>query len=141
LVKAQLDLEYIPGEVKLGVIDKKSGLTWASGGRFADSNLVQFSLNGQVTVYQNGVIEATTQVREADGQFYLKSNNKSISTLTPAEWSLTEQQGRMAEAFLNKTPMSNSKFYEGTSGGVDFTFRPPLKAGDKWNGFPTKPKP
>ena len=60
------------------LIDKRSGLPFSQGGHFADSNLVQFPLNGQVTVYDNGVINATTEIRGSDGLFYLKSNSKKL---------------------------------------------------------------
>jgi hypothetical protein len=131
-VNKDLDFGHIMGEVKF-----INGKVSSTGGHIQDSRYIQYPLGSEVMTFSNGVTKGKIEIKGADGRFYEKTNNKGLSTLTPVEWSNLESQGRFAEAFMNKAPVTATEF-RGSSGGVEFKFF--LKNDGKWGGYPVEPK-
>ena len=128
--RRQVDFAHIEADVAF----KANGKVDAKGGHFSTSPQLQ-RIPGTEAVSPNGVIYGQINLLGPDGNFYLKTNNKGFSTMTPDTWSLARSKGEMSQAFLNRSIDPSGK-WSGTSSGVDFRFNPPNNKVPMWRGFP-----
>lgn len=128
--KGQVDFAHIEADVSF----RASGRVDAKGGHFATSPRVEM-IAGTESIAENGVIRSKINLLGPDGKFYLKTNNRNFSTLTPADWSLARAKGEMSQAFLNRHEKYPAQWI-GESGGIEFKFNPPRKDVQMWRGYP-----
>jgi len=132
--RGQVDFAHIEADVTLSA----NGKVTAKGGHFSTSPQLR-RVPSTETVSPNGVIYGQVKLLGPDGNFYLKTNNKGFSSMTPESWSLAQAKGEMSQAWMNRWFDPVDQVWTGRSSGVDFLFHESTKRVPVWRGYPVQP--
>lgn len=132
--RGQVDFAHIEADV----IFKANGQVKSQGGHFSTSPQLQ-RIPGTETVSPNGVIYGQVRLLGPDGKFYLKTNNRGFSSMTPDSWSLARAKGEMSRAWINRMFDPVDRVWTGTSSSIDFLFHEPTNRIPMWRGYPIQP--
>jgi hypothetical protein len=124
--------------IEADVIFKANGQVKAQGGHFSTSPQLQ-RIAGTETVSLNGVIYGQVKLLGPDGGFYVKTNNRGFSSMTPESWSLARAKGEMSQAWVNRSFDPIDRIWSGSSSGIDFMFHEPTNRIPMWRGYPVQP--
>ncbi|MES2786560.1 MAG: LysM peptidoglycan-binding domain-containing protein, partial [Pseudomonadota bacterium] len=131
--RGQVDFQHIEADVFV----KANGQVKAQGGHFSTSSQLQ-RIPGTESVAPNGVIYGQVRLQGPDGNFYLKTNNRGFSTMTPESWSLAQSKAELSRAWATRSFDPLEDVWTGKSGGVDFLFYEPSRRVPIWRGHPVK---